>query len=185
VRATSATDIVADLNYPQLGTVRSVVSHAFFEHVYRNDRLPHLRAVKDALEPDGWMLCLGLPDFREIAQLYLERSEGNISPRFDLFEVYRYTHGDPEHAQGWWLAQLHKGLFDREELDRLLGDAGLGSWIIGNYAYVGEPHPVNLCFFARVDSSASIEDALDASREFPQVVDPAAVSWATKPGRAS
>ena len=69
VRATSATDVVADLNRPRLRSARSVVSHSFFEHLYRNDRLPHLQAIRHALTPDGWVLYLGLPDFHEIARL--------------------------------------------------------------------------------------------------------------------
>jgi len=180
-RATGATDIVANLSRPRFRSVDSVVSNAFFEHVYRNDRLPHLQAIREALSPDGWMLYLGLPDFREVARLYLEGQVGNVSPRFDLFEVYRCTHGDPEQeqAEGWWLGQLHKGLFDHEELNRLLSNAGFGSWIVGNYPYLGEPHPVNLCFYARIDGDASPERAIDACREFPRVLDPATISWAT------
>lgn len=79
VRATSATDLVTDLTRPSIRSARSVVSHAFFEHLYRNDRIPHLRALLDALTEDGWVLYLGLPDFRAIARLYLEGARGLVS----------------------------------------------------------------------------------------------------------
>jgi predicted SAM-dependent methyltransferase len=177
VRATSATDVVADLNRPQIRSARSAVSHAFFEHLYRNDRLPHLQAVARALTPDGWILYLGLPDFREIARLYLERAPGLVSPTFDLYHVYRYTHGDPEHVTGWWLAQLHKSLFDEAELDGLLGKAGFGSWVIGNYAFMSEPYALNLAFYARRDDQASPQLAADAISEFSEQVRLDSLRW--------
>ena len=31
-----------------------------------------------------------------IARLYLAQAPGVLGERFDLFNVYRYTHGDPE-----------------------------------------------------------------------------------------
>lgn len=177
VRATSATDIVADLNRPRLGSARSVVSHAFFEHLYRNDRLPHLKAIREALTPDGWLLYLGLPDFHEVARLYLEGAPGVVSSRFDLYDVYRFTHGDPEHVEGWWLAQLHKSLFDHEEVQALLRDAGFGSWILANYAYKSEPHAINLAFYARRDGNASIALALQTLGEFSEQVNRDSLRW--------
>jgi predicted SAM-dependent methyltransferase len=183
VRPTSATDVVADLTRPQIRSARSVVSHAFFEHLYRNDRLPHLRAICDALTPGGWVLYLGLPDFHEIARLYLDRAAGLVGPRFDLYHVYRYTHGDPEHVTGWWLEQLHKSLFDRDELERLLREAGFGSWEIANYAFQSEPYALNLAFYARRDDRASISYALDALREFGDQVNMSTLRWST-PGPA-
>jgi predicted SAM-dependent methyltransferase len=182
VRATSATDIVADLNRPRIRSARSVVSHAFFEHLYRDDRLPHLQAIRHALTADGWVLYLGLPDFREIARLYLDGAPGIVSSRFDLYHVYRYTHGDPEHVTGWWLEQLHKGLFDRDELDGLLRDAGFGSWVIANYAFMSEPYALNLAFYARPDAKASPELATKAIMEFAEQVNADSLRW-TEPRR--
>jgi predicted SAM-dependent methyltransferase len=93
VRATSATDVVADLNQPRLRSARSVVSHAFFEHLYRNDGLSHLPAIRQALTPDGWVLYLGLPDFQEIARLYLDDAPGII------FQSFRSLRRLPLHAR--------------------------------------------------------------------------------------
>lgn len=178
VRPTSATDVVTDLNRPRIRSARSVVSHAFFEHLYLNDRLPHLRAIREALTPDGWVLYLGLPDFQEIARLYLEGAPGLLGARFDLYHVYRYTHGDPEHVRGWWLEQLHKSLFDRQELDGLLREAGFGSWVIANYAFQSEPYALNLAFYARRDDRASETLARDALREFEGQVAIGSLRWA-------
>lgn len=176
-RATSATDIVADLNRPRIRSARSVVSHAFFEHLYRDDRLPHLQAIRQALTPDGWILYLGLPDFREIARLYLDGAPGIVSSRFDLYHVYRYTHGDPEHVTGWWLEQLHKSLFDEDELDGLLRDAGFGSWVIGHYAFMSERYALNLAFYARRDDKISPELATEAIMEFSEQVNADSLRW--------
>lgn len=177
IRYTPGVDVVADLSRPRLRSAGSVVSHAFFEHVYRNDRESHLRALRDALVPNGWVLYMGLPDFRTIAGLYLGRAPGIIGPRFDLFNVYRYTHGDPEHAEGWWLAQLHKSLFDRDELETLLRASGFGSFVIANYAFKGEPHALNLAFYARRDGAADPEAALAELGRFSHYVDLHSVSW--------
>ncbi len=177
VRPTSATDVVADLNRPPIRSAHSVVSHAFFEHLYRKDRLPHLRAIREGLTPDGWVLYLGLPDFQEIARLYLEGAPGIVGPRFDLYHVYRYTHGDPEHVTGWWLEQLHKSLFDQHELDGLLRDSGFGSWLIANYAFKSEPYALNLGFYARGDDNASVPLALEALREFDDQVNAETLRW--------
>jgi hypothetical protein len=73
-----------------------------------------------------------------------------VGPTFDLFHVYRYTHGDPEHQPDWWEAQLHKSLFDVAETGRLLRDAGYGSYVVFRYAYPGEDAALdlNLGFYA-------------------------------------
>lgn len=183
VRPTSATDVVADLNRPRIRSAHSVVSHAFFEHLYRKDRAPHLQAIRQALTPDGWVLYLGLPDFGEVARLYLDGAAGLVGPRFDLYHVYRYTHGDPEHVTGWWLEQLHKSLFDRDEITGLLREAGFRSWVIANYAFKDESYALNLAFYARRDENASVPLALEALQEFADQVNAATLRW-SEPVRA-
>jgi predicted SAM-dependent methyltransferase len=151
-RFTSATDVVADLNEPSCLSPRSVAvcySNAFFEHLYRASRVSHLRRIHEILEPGGTCCYIGLPYFRNIAKLYLEGGPGISSPRFDLYDVYRYTHGDPESVQGWWLEQLHKSLFDEQELAGLLATAGFNSSVLFSYCYPGEEgRPVNIGFYA-------------------------------------
>lgn len=151
-RRTPATDVTMDLNLPRLapGSVAFAFSNAFFEHLYRDKRLPHLQRLCESLQPDGVCCYMGLPYFRNIARFYLEKGPGTLGSRFDLYNVYRYTHGDPEHQPGWWLGQLHKSLFDEEELGGLLRDAGFGSHAMFCYGYPGDAAeiPVTMGFYA-------------------------------------
>ncbi len=151
-RPTPATDVVMRLDAPALapGSVSLAFSNAFFEHLYRDVRARHLRRIREALEPEGVCCYIGIPYFPNVARFYLERAPGTVGERFDLFNVYRYTHGDPEHARGWWLGQLHKSLFDEEEIASLLRGAGFMSHTIFCYAYPGDDHelPVTMGFYA-------------------------------------
>jgi predicted SAM-dependent methyltransferase len=151
-RRTPATDVTLDLNLPRLapGSVALAFSNAFFEHLYRDNRLPHLRRVRESLQPDGACCYMGLPYFRNIAKLYVERGPGTAGPVFDLYNVYRYTHGDPEHQPDWWLGQLHKSLFDEDELGGLLRDAGFAAFAMFCYGYPGDANevPVTMGFYA-------------------------------------
>lgn len=151
VRSTTATDLTADLNtldLPELRGAECLFSHAFFEHLLRSSRVPHLTAAREVLAEDGFVCYLGLPDFERIARLYLERGPGVVGPVFDLYNVYRYTHGDPDTVGDWYFEQLHKSLFDTEELDRLLQDAGYPSYVSFSYMFPGESVCVSLGFLA-------------------------------------
>jgi predicted SAM-dependent methyltransferase len=156
-RRTPATDVTMDLNLPRLAprSVSLAFSNAFFEHLYRDKRLPHLRRMREALQPDGVCCYIGVPYFRNIAKLYIERGPGTAGPVFDLYNVYRYTHGDPEHQPDWWLGQLHKSLFDEEELGALLRDGGFGSFVMFCYGYPGDTAevPVTMGFYATAEST--------------------------------
>jgi predicted SAM-dependent methyltransferase len=149
VRDTSAADITADLNRLDLPRrARGIFSHAFFEHLMRDARLPHLRAARKLLCRDGFVCYLGLPDFRAIAEQYVRRGEGITEPIFGLHDVYRYTHGDPEHVDGWYFEQLHKSLFDTQEAVRLLSRAGFAAFVVFNYLYPAERVAVTMGFYA-------------------------------------
>lgn len=154
IRTTTATDYTIDLNRLRWfadGSVSCLYSHAFFEHVFRQDRAIHLSNAFKCLSQSGICCYIGLPYFPNIARYYLERrSPGIVGESFDLFNVYRYTHGDPEHAPTWWLAQLHKSLFDEHELHSLLDNAGFRAHVLFLYCCVGEEDwYVNIGFFAR------------------------------------
>jgi predicted SAM-dependent methyltransferase len=171
LQETAATDLVMDLTLPSLPTtepVDTVFSHAFFEHLRRDQRVPHLKVLKRALVEDGFVCYMGLPDFRRVAELYLARGPGVIGPVFDLFNVYRYTHGDPEmsSAEGWE-AQLHKSLFDVPEVARLLRDAGYPSYVVFRYVFPGEPAAADLALgFYAVARRIPQVDLQRAAREF-------------------
>src|SRR5262245_39342893 len=167
LQATPATDLVIDLTRPRLRAAEACFSNAFFEHLRRTERLPHLQAVRAGLTGDGFVCYLGLPNFEAIARLYLEQGPGIVgSPVFDLFNVYRYTHGDPEMAsddQGY-VAQMHKSLFDTAEVDRLLTDAGFGSYAIFSYGLPGEPVAAQLGFYATAEQRTTDDLQADADR---------------------
>src|SRR6266516_2239642 len=151
IQPTEAIDLVLDLNsLADLPGERvdGFFSHTFFEHLYRDNRLGHLRAARERLRPEGFVCYMVLPDFQRIAELYLARGQGIEGPIFDLHNVYRLTHGHPEMGGTDWLAQLHKSLFDIDEIDRLLRDAGYPSYVIFRYVFPGDPsgHDLSLGF---------------------------------------
>lgn len=137
LQPTRATDIVEDcvmLASIPSGSMHTVYANAFIEHVFLNQRLQCLRSIQRVLRDDGYALLTGIPDFERIAQAYLRKEPGIISPVFDLINVYRYTHGEPEESLDW-VAQLHKSLFDTPTLSGLLAKAGFASFCIFAYAY--------------------------------------------------
>jgi hypothetical protein len=91
-----------------------------------------------------------MPYFKNIARFYLKQSPGTAGPVFDLFHVYRYTHGDPDRVPVWWLEQLRKSLFDEEELSDLREQSGFPSYVMFEYPFPGDAHEIPVCigFFA-------------------------------------
>jgi hypothetical protein len=147
-------------------SVAVLFTHAVFEHIFVAQRLRALREWKRVIASDGVVVCLGIPDFETIARLYLDGATGIVGDRFDLFNVYRYTHGDPDgdvtrwrrwdpahhpdSAPSGYLPQLHKGLFDQGHLAGLLRSADIRAEMF-RYAYPNEAHALNLGFVARGD----------------------------------
>jgi predicted SAM-dependent methyltransferase len=153
IRETPATDVTADLNEFAFGpeSLEGVFSNAFFEHLYRLKREDHLRAVFRALDPTWGFACyIGVPYFKNVARLYLDKAPGVLGPTWDLYHVYRYTHGDPETQPDWWVEQLHKSLFDEDEVARMLDEAGFPSYTIFAYGFPDEDTvlPVTMGFYA-------------------------------------
>jgi predicted SAM-dependent methyltransferase len=170
IQRTEVTDLVLDLNtladLPEEGT-DGFFSHAFFEHLYRESRVGHLRSARERLRPEGFSCYLGLPDFQRIAETYLSRGRGVEGPVFDWHNVYRYTHGHPEIGGTDWLAQLHKSLFDVREIDRLLRDAGYPSYIIFRYVFPGDPPELDLTLgFYATAVRRSVSELQSAARAF-------------------
>lgn len=180
VRETSATDLVHDCKdlaiFPS-NSLSFVYSNAFFEHVYTNDRLPLLRDALRALAPDGWLAFTGLPDFEGVARAYLERRSGNVSKLFDLYEAYRYTHGDPEGKSDWWLAQLHKGLLDTPTCVELCRSAGFATCEVFAYCWGNEPNQVTIGFLATKHKPARTVESSQVQAELTAL--PANINWNT------
>ena len=170
IQPSEATDLVLDLNTLADLPGQSAdgfFSHAFFEHLYRDSRVAHLRAARELLRPEGFLCYIGLPDFRRIAEMYLSRAPGIEGPIFDLHNVYRLTHGHPEMGGTDWLAQLHKSLFDVDEIDRLLRDAGFPSYVIFRYVFPGDPPGADLTLgFYATPVRGSVSDLQHAARRF-------------------
>lgn len=148
------------------GTVQTLFASAVLEHIFLGQHLAVFAEWKRVLAPDGLIVCIAIPDFAMLARLYLQNAPGIVSKRFDLLNVYRYTHGWPEEALApvwgqWqpdkhpnaapaeWLPQLHKALFDVTYVQGLLEVSGLRGACF-NYVYGGnnEIHPLNLGFIA-------------------------------------
>lgn len=152
LKSSQATDILADCSELKIFPDQSVdliFSNAFFEHLYYDERLNHLKNVYRVLQKNGVAVYLGIPDFEAIAKAYLKGEQGNVSPKFDLDEVYRYTHGQPEQVPTqYWREQLHKTLFDMKTLKVLLSTAGFKTVRIFRYRYQNDRVPVALGFIA-------------------------------------
>ena len=162
-RPTPATDVVMDLNLPQFApaSVSFAFSNAFFEHIFRNSRLPHLQRIRDSLDERRGLLLYRNSVFPKYCNSML-RTPGTAGPVFDLYNVYRYTHGDPEQAASWWIGQLHKSLFDEDELRLLLHNSWFSSYVVFCYAYPGDVNEmsVNIGFFSKCmkTPSANLKD---------------------------
>ena len=160
-RPTEAVDVAMDLSRPRLadGSVSLAFSNAFFEHLYREARAPHLQLIRQALAPGGACCYMGIPYFRNIARLYVERGPGTAGSVFDLANVYRYTHGNPEGQAAWWLGQLHKSLFDEAEIAGLLAQSGFESYVMFCYGYPNDTNevPVTMGFYAVTEPVAAAE----------------------------
>lgn len=184
-RMTRAADLVADcsrLGQFVDGSLTMIFSNAFFEHLYRRQQLPLLRDCVRTLKPSGLLLFVGIPDFETVCREYLAVNEGSVGDYSRLEWAYRYTHGDPEQFPEWWIKQLHKSLFDADELGALAHRAGFGAAMVFRYCYPGETWPVNLglCAGSSV-SEVVLRQLLD---RFGEYVDLATVEVTTGEGKS-
>lgn len=154
IRHTNATYVTMNLTKPKIkeGSIKLAFSNAFFEHLYKDERTTHLLQIRKLLQENGAICYIGIPYFKNIAKFYLEKEKGTAGPVFDLYNVYRYTHGNPDMrlSEGWYLGQLHKSLFDESEITQLLREANFNSFAIFSYSYPDDKNlmPVNIGFYA-------------------------------------
>lgn len=163
VRATAATDLVldcSDLDGLAAHSFSLIYSNAFLEHLYIDERERCLRGVHRVLKVDGVAVFTGIPDFEQVARAYLgaeavnSTEPGSTPERFDLYQVYRYTHGAPEQVP-WRFAQLHKSLFDKDTIEELLRKSGFRCFCIFRYGWGNERTPAN-CGFVAYKGSPSV-----------------------------
>lgn len=191
IRAVPGVDIVAHagkLDRVPDRSVETIFSSAFFEHLFPAQHLQTLLEWKRVLSPAGVVVMVGIPDFAAIARYYLDRAPGVVGDRFDLYNVFRYTHGLPEigAANVWhswdpgrapdtapagWLPQLHKAIFDADYLYAMTEACGLAPTVV-RYAFPGEQHVLNLGFIARPgprDLAPAGPDVLGILRAVPAI----------------
>lgn len=150
-RPTPATDLSHDCVHLDIFPSRSfstVYSHAFFEHLFADQKLECLRSVHRILKEDGTVVFLGIPDFRRVAEAYLNKEPGLLSETFDLAHVHRFTNGSLTPLLPWedQLPQVHKSLFDKETVEILLEASGFHRFCIFNYCFKQERIAVTLGF---------------------------------------
>ena len=63
---------------------------------------------------------------------------------FDLYHVYRLTHGDSEGVGDQPLWQVHKNIFSKQHLFAKITGIGFKNCIIFNYIFKGELIPLNI-----------------------------------------
>lgn len=184
-RMTRAADMVVDcskLDRFDDSSLTMIFSNAFFEHLYRQQQLPLLQDCVRALKPGGLLLFLGIPDFETVCREYLATNGRFIGDYSRLEWAYRYTHGDPEQFPEWWIKQLHKSLFDSDELAALARCAGFAAAMVFRYCYPGERWPVNLglCAGSSV-SEAVLRQLLERFGDYVDVATVDVIASGSKP----
>lgn len=174
VRETPATDKIFDCSELQPfedNSVDTIYSHAFVEHIEAKKVQKHFDECARTLTPDGFLVITGLPDFETIADIYLKSlADGNGEyASFNLYDVYRLTHGDPENDEGLQIWQLHKCLFDKLYVRELLVNAGFKTFFIFNYCHGDEIDPVALGVIATKAEILSPETIKNELIKFDEV----------------
>lgn len=96
-----------------------------FEHFFRSQQNKALKEYHRMLKKGGRLIIESLPNFDAIIDAYLKKEKGVVGEKFDLFNVYRLTHGEPEQGDAInQLHQLHKDIFTKESTRTLLENAG-------------------------------------------------------------
>lgn len=107
-----------------------------FEHFYRYQLDDLLKEIYRILKPHGSLVLNWLPDFDLIIDAYTNKKKGNVSPIFDLTEVYRLTHGGPKPENS--PQQLHKDLFTKTYVRQLLERNSFPIKQLSNQLFPGE-----------------------------------------------
>ncbi len=142
----AALDVSEDLHLVPSDIASEVRLEAVFEHFYRYSQDKILKDFHRILKKGGRLIIKWLPDFDAIIDAYIKQEKGISSERFDLFEVYRLTHGDPTLKNSPY--QLHKDIFTKATIKELLGRNGFQIEDINNEVFPGEELALNLNIIA-------------------------------------
>ena len=107
-------NIPQDLFLVPSGVVSEILIENGFEHFYRYQQDDFLKECYRILIKGGRLIIRGIPDFDLLTHAYVNKKQGNVSETFDLFEVYRLTHGDPVPRNS--PHQLHKDIFTKDSI---------------------------------------------------------------------
>jgi predicted SAM-dependent methyltransferase len=123
---TEGTDVVMDVA-KELYLIPSNIAieiriESVFEHFYRYQQGEILQEFQRILKSGGKLIIKWLPDFNAIIEAYLKKEKGIVGEKFDLFNIYRLTHGDPTPKNS--PQQLHKDIFTKESIRMLLESNG-------------------------------------------------------------
>ncbi len=154
---------IEDLSYFDDSSVSEIFMNAVFEHIYTFQQIPALKEWKRVLKPGCKLIINSIPDFDIYAKAYLEKAPGNTQKEFDLFEVFRYTHGGYNENNRY--RQIHKDIFTKEKVKYLLESAGFEIESIKNVHWKNEPIPCNINVIA-VKPETQAENILLAEKYF-------------------
>ncbi len=144
------TDVVMDIS-KELHLIPSSIAaeirlESVFEHFYRYQQEGVLRECHRILKKDAKLVIRWLPDFDAIVKAYLGKEKGIVGEIFDLFNVYRYTHGEPEPRNSPY--QLHKDIFTKDSIRKLLESNGFKIESMKNEIFDSEEIPVSINIIA-------------------------------------
>jgi GT2 family glycosyltransferase/predicted SAM-dependent methyltransferase/predicted O-methyltransferase YrrM len=138
---------ITDLSFFEDYTIDEIYLNAVFEHLYSFEQEKALSEWHRVLKQGGIIRIDSTPDFDEVIKAYIAQTNGNTRNIFDLDEVMRYTHG--VYCEADKIGGLHKDIFTKKKLKRLLENAGFEVTHIESMRWGNEPNPVNINVQAR------------------------------------
>jgi predicted SAM-dependent methyltransferase len=128
-----------DLCLVPADSIEEIKMQNVFEHFYRNQQNQALSEYRRVLQKGGKLIIEGLPNFDAIIRAYLDKEKGVVGPVFDLFNVYRLTHGEPEQGDASnMVPQLHKDIFTKNSIKTLLEETGFSVESIEDQKFCNE-----------------------------------------------
>lgn len=131
-------DVARDLHRIPSNIAVEIKLKSVFEHFYRYQQKEILAHFYRILKRSGQLIIKWLPDFDLIVDAYLNKAKGDFDKEFDLYNVYRLTHGEPAPKNA--PQQMHKDIFTKQSITNLLRDSGFRIECITNERYAHGAH---------------------------------------------